>query len=123
MDKHTRRYNCAVFILEYTITTPLSPVFFHDDLISEIYSVLPVKTIMRFRCVSKSCNVCGSNDEYEMDCGAIPYSIHSLIDNPTMTLDVDPYYMVKDKEYSRILGSCNGLICLGGDYLNHFIKA
>jgi len=50
-----------------------------------------------------------------MDYGAIPYSIHSLINNPSITLDVNPYYLVKDKGCSHIVRSCNGLICLGGN--------
>jgi len=28
---------------------------------------------------------------------------------------VDDYYHLNDKGYSRIVGSCNGLICLAGD--------
>jgi len=31
-------------------------VFFSDDLIGEIFSALPVKSVMRFRCISKSCD-------------------------------------------------------------------
>ncbi|XP_058741957.1 F-box/kelch-repeat protein At3g23880-like [Vicia villosa] len=59
----------------------------------------------------------GSDDESEHECGVIPYSISSLVDNPSFNLSVDSYQLVEDKGCSRMVGSCNGLICLAGDYL------
>lgn len=59
----------------------------------------------------------GSDDEYNKDFSVVPYSLHSLLQNPSFTLSVQPYYLMKDKECSCIIGSCNGLICLeGGSY-------
>jgi len=131
-----------------------SPVFFPNDLITEIFSVLPVKSVLRFRCVSNSCNTLifdptfvklhlkrsetrnphfllitdhtieingespySSEDDYEIDSGVIPYSICSLIHNPSFTLSADPYYPVI-KGCTRVVGSCNGLICLTDDSFN-----
>ncbi|KEH41203.1 hypothetical protein MTR_1g046600 [Medicago truncatula] len=51
----------------------------------------------------------GSDDEYNKDFSVVPYSLHSLVQNPSFTLSVQPYYL--------IIGPCNGLICLeGGSY-------
>ncbi|KAI5428567.1 F-box/kelch-repeat protein At3g23880 [Lathyrus oleraceus] len=130
-----------------------SPMFIPVDLIGEIFSALPVKSILRFKCVSKYCDnlvsdpnfvkfhikrsptlnphfilktdhtikiLCespyGSDDEYDVDEGFIPYSLGSLIENPSFAVEVDPYYMVKNYEY-RLIGSCNGLICFVGENL------
>ncbi|XP_058754634.1 F-box/kelch-repeat protein At3g23880-like [Vicia villosa] len=129
----------------------LSPKFFPIDLVSEILSALPVKSILRFRCVSKYYDNLvsdpnfvklhlkrsaarnpqfilmadhylhipgespyGSDDDYDVDEAFIPYSLCSLIDNPSFSLEIDPYYLVKNLNY-RLIGSCNGLICLEGN--------
>ncbi|RHN47034.1 putative F-box domain-containing protein [Medicago truncatula] len=122
--------------------------FFPNDLITEVLSVLPVKSIIRFRCVSNSWNILisdstfvkfhlkrskarnpfftlitdhftytqgespyGSDDESEYDRTVVPYSIRSLIENPSFNLTVDPYYELNAKGCSGIVGTCNG-ICL-----------
>ncbi|AES80285.2 F-box/kelch-repeat protein At3g23880 [Medicago truncatula] len=132
------------------------PKFFHNDLIGEIFSALPSKSVLRFRCVSKSCDTLisdstfvklhlkkskardplftlisqhfthipgespyGSDDETEMDYTVVPYSINSLIENTSFNLTVDPYYELKNKGCSRIVGTCNGLICLAADSYTH----
>ncbi|XP_050914403.1 F-box/kelch-repeat protein At3g23880 [Lathyrus oleraceus] len=56
----------------------------------------------------------GSDDTYVRDYGVIPYSIRSLLDNPSFTLSIDSFYLVQHKGCSNIVGSCNGLICLVG---------
>ncbi|CAJ2662670.1 unnamed protein product [Trifolium pratense] len=138
-----------------------SPVFFPEDLIGEIFSVLPVKSILRFRCLSKSYDTLishpvfvklhlkkstlqnpqfllitdhdvripgpgfspdGSDAEYDRDRGIIPYSIRSLFENPSFTISVDPFYLMENKGCSRIVGSCNGLICLAGDSYDEYQK-
>ncbi|CAK8542443.1 unnamed protein product [Lathyrus sativus] len=126
-----------------------SPPFLPDVLIAEVLSLLDVKSILRFRCVSKFWDTLitdptfvkshlkksakrnthfllitqhithirgessnGSDNKYVRDYGVIPYSICSLLENPSFTLSVDSYYLVQHKGCSNIVGSCNGLICL-----------
>ena len=114
-------------------------VFFSDDLIIEIFSVLPVKSVLRFRLLRRSCDTLisdhafvklhlkrsalqnphfllitdhtttikgespdGSDDEYDKDFSVFPYSLHSLLQNPSFTLSVQPYYLMKDKQCSPV---------------------
>ncbi|CAL5210722.1 unnamed protein product [Lathyrus oleraceus] len=133
-----------------TPKTP-SPVFLSDDLISEIISLLPVKPLLRFKCVSNSWNTLissptfvklhlkrsatSSNTQFTLitnhikcifkdeDWSIIPYPINSLIDNPSATFVADSHYLLnlKDKEWS-MAGSCNGLICLVGYRFNNRVN-
>ncbi|KAH1054573.1 hypothetical protein AAZX31_08G340300 [Glycine max] len=111
-----------------------------DDLIVEILSRLPVKDLMRFRCVcktwksiifdpsfvkkhlersSKKIHLIITREEvlydgFDYDYGdayAIPYSINQLFENPSSDVDEDDYYQLNGY---WIIGSCNGLVCLGG---------
>lgn len=131
----------------------LSPVVLSDDLIAEVLSLLPVKYLLRFRCVSKSWKNLisdpdfvklhlsrsatqnllftlishhitdltpgdssdGSDDVPGLDCSVVPYSMHHLIENPSFTFSIDPYYHLVNKDCYRMVGTCNGLICLS-DY-------
>ncbi|XP_058739921.1 F-box/kelch-repeat protein At3g23880-like [Vicia villosa] len=133
-------------------------MFIPDDLIGEIFSGLPVKSILRFRHVSKYCGnlvsdpdfvkfhlkrsskrnpqfilktdhtikiLCDSNVS-QVDEGFIPYSVCTLIQNPSFSIQVDPYFTVKNYEY-RFIGSCNGFICFVGenltsDYYNFWLQ-
>ncbi|XP_058741961.1 F-box/kelch-repeat protein At3g23880-like [Vicia villosa] len=58
----------------------------------------------------------GSFIGFDYERGVIPYSVNSLLDNPSFDFSVDSYYLVQDKGCSNIVGSCNGLICLVGEY-------
>lgn len=103
------------------------PKFFPNDLVGEILSALPVKSILRFRCVSKYYDNLvsdptfvkfhlkrsstrnphfilmashisgespyGSDDEWDVEEAFIPYSLCSLIENPSFAVEVDPYYL------------------------------
>ncbi|GAU43839.1 hypothetical protein TSUD_174570 [Trifolium subterraneum] len=134
-----------------------SPVFFSDGLISEIFSVLPVKSVLRFKCLNNSCNTLISDpsfvklhlkrsttrntlltintqhiwesdheksdyehyhrshySKFEVDYCLVPISISQLIEKPSFTLSVDPYYQWRDNSWSDIVGFCNGLICFTG---------
>ncbi|XP_058734435.1 F-box/kelch-repeat protein At3g23880-like [Vicia villosa] len=123
-----------------------SPTFFPDDIITEIISLLPVKPLLRFQCVSNSWNTLISDPSfvkfhlkrskaspnqlftlitnhftpvegkkcYYSDWSVVPYPISSLFENPPTTFDGYSRYFLNEKDYhhSRIVGSCNGLICL-----------
>ncbi|XP_058739929.1 F-box/kelch-repeat protein At3g23880-like [Vicia villosa] len=57
----------------------------------------------------------GRDDETECEVGVIPYSIRTLLDNPSFTISVDSHYLLEDTRGSitpEFAGSCNGLICL-----------
>ncbi|XP_024626772.1 F-box/kelch-repeat protein At3g23880 [Medicago truncatula] len=67
----------------------------------------------------------GIDDESERDYNLVPYPISRLLDNPSFTLLLDDpynsvtYYHVNNDICSRIIGSCNGLICLAETSLTH----
>jgi len=67
----------------------------------------------------------GSDDESERDYNLVPYPISCLLDNPSFTLLLDDpyyhvtYYHVDNDICSRIIGSCNGLICLAETSVTH----
>ncbi|XP_058739926.1 F-box/kelch-repeat protein At3g23880-like [Vicia villosa] len=132
----------------------MPPVFFPDDLISVVFSVLPVKSLVRFRCLSKSCDSLISDPifvkfhlkrssirnpvltintqhikqipgdflceiQWEVDECVVPCPVSRLIDNPSLTLFIDPCYQWNiDQIWGRIVGVCNGLICLCGESFN-----
>jgi F-box interacting protein len=54
----------------------------------------------------------GSDRILEYDFSVVPYSLRRLIENPSFTLSIDPYYRLSDKECFGIVGTCNGLILL-----------
>ncbi|XP_058741981.1 F-box/kelch-repeat protein At3g23880-like [Vicia villosa] len=132
-----------------------SPVILPNDLITEVLSILPVKSILRFKCVSKHWKTlisdhafvklhlkrsptrnpflallifhtievnCGSYVHGDSDRSVVPYPIRSLLDNPSITLFEDPYYLMNDKGCSNRVGSCNGLILLVGESINDIVN-
>jgi len=112
-------------------TAPLLPTFIPDELVAEILSRLDVKTIVRFKSVSKSWNTLISDpafvdkhlkkssqkqnliviwnisDGYNVS----RISLHSLIENPSISIHSrnNSHFL---KRGCYIAGSCNGLICL-----------
>ncbi|XP_014511470.1 F-box/kelch-repeat protein At3g23880-like [Vigna radiata var. radiata] len=107
-----------------------------EELMAEILSRLPVKDLMRFRCVStwlnhlvfdptfvklhlqrssKNTHILLTFRDYENDesryCAA-PCSLQNLLHNPTSTVDVSQRF---NHDYT-ILGVCNGLVCLQDSY-------
>ncbi|XP_058732562.1 F-box/kelch-repeat protein At3g23880-like [Vicia villosa] len=122
------------------MTQTPTPVFFPNDLVTEIIPFLPVKSLLRFKCVSNFWNTLisdptfanlhlkksktSSNPQFTLitnhvkpsvdsDWSIIPYPISHLVNNPSATFVADSHYLLnlKDKEWS-MAGSCNGLICL-----------
>ncbi|XP_004517282.1 F-box/kelch-repeat protein At3g23880-like [Cicer arietinum] len=106
-----------------------------DELIVEILTLLTVKSILRLKCVSKSWNALISNPKFVkfhlqrstrnkqllltliasssyVHCGVVTFPIRSLLENISTTLCYEPMNYTND--CSRVIGSCNGLLCLLG---------
>ncbi|MCH87199.1 F-box protein [Trifolium medium] len=124
-----------------------SPVTLPEELIGEVLSYLTVKSLMRMKCVNKSWNTLISdpifvklhlmrsprNTHFVLysselaSANILPISVSHLLKSrkKTVTLTDDPYRRFHSKDLSRIVGSCNGLICLldcnyrTSDYLEH----
>jgi hypothetical protein len=104
----------------------------------EVLSFLGVKYLMRMKCVCKSWKALISADrvfikmhlkkqstrmthlallsntsEGSEDCRAVPISRLLVTTSNSVTLtDDDPFYRFRNKDAIRIVGSCNGLVCL-----------
>jgi F-box interacting protein len=113
------------------------PIILPDELIIEVLSFLPVKSLMRLKCVSKSWKTLISNSffiklhlqrsirkpqlaivyidkQYIEGRSVLPISLSCLLESSSITLTDDPYYQLKDKNCHEVVGSCNGLLCLLG---------
>ncbi|CAK8542447.1 unnamed protein product [Lathyrus sativus] len=129
-----------------------SPIFLPEDLITELLSFLPVKSLIRFKCVNNSWRTLISDSTFVklhlkksatqnpmftlithhmkfipgvslfVNYSVVPYPIRTLLDNPAVPLFDDPYYYVKNKGCSKVIASCNGLILLTGDFFNGIYK-
>ncbi|KAJ1395061.1 F-box-like domain superfamily [Sesbania bispinosa] len=118
-----------------TTTPPLLPILC-EDLMIEILSWLPVKSLVRFRCVSKFFKFLISNPNFvKLHLQRSPKnanilvkmrdsvrrhfllfrSVSSLIDCPSsidfQDLSLDWGFNLKQHKYD-LVGSCNGLVCL-----------
>jgi len=117
-----------------------SPVILPDELIAEVLSFLPVKSLMQLRSVCKSwksilndptfvklhLNRSSQKPDltfvssvwtrpYTRGSEALTFTVCSLFENPPIIINLpnnDPYYQLKDKDCLGIVGSCNGLLCL-----------
>ncbi|CAI8613205.1 unnamed protein product [Vicia faba] len=129
----------------------LSPVVLPNDLITEVLSILPVKSLVRFKCVCNHFKTLISDPTFVklhlkrsttsnmlfpfvkchdldisgrscfyiwLDCTIVQYPIRRLLDNPSFTLFDGLNYFLNQKGCSYIVGSCNGLILLAGDFIN-----
>ncbi|XP_058741892.1 F-box/kelch-repeat protein At3g23880-like [Vicia villosa] len=115
-------------------------VFLHNDLVTEVLSALPVKSLVRFKCVSKHWKTLISDHSFvklhlrrsqtrnqyltlvtseEFDRRIVPYPICRLLDNPSFNLFDDSDHRLKYSRCERIVGSCNGLI-LFSDILSDY---
>ncbi|KAK2414067.1 F-box/kelch-repeat protein [Trifolium repens] len=105
-----------------------------DDLIIKVLSFLNVKSLMRFKSVSKSWNTLISDPAfiklhlqhsprnkhvaltihtYNGDFRFITFPLNHLIENPSITIPGNLYNPLEEiNDCSRIIGSCNGLLCL-----------
>jgi len=110
-----------------------------DEVMAEILSRLPVRSLMQIKCVCKSWNTIISDPKFikmhlnrsarnphfslvsyaspSFDDGEhrfVPFPAGSLLDNRHITFPKDPYYLLHDKDCREVIGSCNGLVCLLG---------
>jgi hypothetical protein len=108
------------------------PIILPDDIIAELLSFLPVKSLMQFKCVCKSWKILISDSSFvkfhfkrstqnpqlalvylaqyaeTAIVSAIPLS-HFLVSlSKPVTLTNDPYFRLKDKDCFSVVGSCNG---------------
>ncbi|XP_052182642.1 F-box protein CPR1-like isoform X3 [Diospyros lotus] len=105
----------------------MAEAYFPQEVLAEIFKRLPVKSLLRFRSVSKSWCSLISNPQfialhrnYNMNnpCILVNYYPAELY---TMHYDNDAFELCAEVEYPfrrlsryyQILGSCNGLICVG----------
>ncbi|PNY02532.1 F-box/kelch-repeat protein [Trifolium pratense] len=117
---------------------PESTIYLPFDLIKEVLPFLPVKSLIRLKCVSKPFNSFISDPTFfekhfnrssrnvmlihtKMDSWhklryAIAKSLVFTADKPSMNVSLTKnlYYqrIDKDRECRYVIGSCNGLICL-----------
>lgn len=115
-----------------SLSRQLSP-FFPDELIVEILLRVPVRSLLQFRCVSKSWKTLISDSQFAKDhlrtstadpnmahhrlvsstivdhCKIVSCSVQSLFQNPSNSTKAVSFRM---KHKYHILGSCNGLLCL-----------
>ncbi|CAI8614943.1 unnamed protein product [Vicia faba] len=115
-----------------------SPISIPNDLIFEVLSFLAVKSVMRMRCVSKFCNSLYTDlvfvklhfdrsqqqphltlvtTSHPLTLRLVPFLVSNLLENPPITLTRDPCYVINNYFYPwelfhRVIGSCNGLICI-----------
>ncbi|PNX98015.1 F-box protein [Trifolium pratense] len=113
---------------------PFPQVSIPDELIAEILLFLDVKTIVRFKCVSKSWNIHISNptftelhlkkssqnphfivtpfQKYRMR-NVVSLPVCRLLENPSITVAGDKCHSLPGGlGYCQVVGSCNGLLCL-----------
>nr|XP_011462062.1 PREDICTED: F-box/kelch-repeat protein At3g23880-like [Fragaria vesca subsp. vesca] len=101
---------------------------FDDDMIAEILSRLPVKSLMRFRCVCKSWLALINDPSFARNQTSRLKLLEAV--NPARSIDFEAILKDDDRlEYTVlpeapilwVLGSCNGLICReedkGGDLI------
>lgn len=126
-----------------------SPVTLPSELIAEVISFLPVKSLMQLRSVCKSwksiiddptfvkLHLNRSSQKPDLtfvtsagitiwtleSTGTVSFTVCHLSENPPVIInlpDDDPYYQLKDKDCAYIIGSCNGMLCLLGLNINNF---
>ncbi|XP_058758215.1 F-box/kelch-repeat protein At3g23880-like [Vicia villosa] len=107
------------------------PLYIPGELIADVLSFLPVKSVLRLRCVSKtlSCiisdpsfvkshlNRSARKDELKLvnflEWKKVSFSVFRMSENPPIIFNLpeDSYYTLKENGWFNIAGSCNGLLC------------
>ncbi|CAI8612337.1 unnamed protein product [Vicia faba] len=111
-----------------------SPVFLPEELVAEVLPFLPVKSLVRLKCVNKSWKSLISDPTFvkrhlsrsernvdftivSSSLGEISFTTFHLLENPptTTTVTNGHYHQLNDRDNLYMVGSCNGLLCLLGD--------
>ncbi|XP_058767690.1 F-box/kelch-repeat protein At3g23880-like [Vicia villosa] len=115
------------------------PVYIPGELIADVLSFLPVKSILRLRCVSKTLNSLISDpffvklhlnrskrkDELKLvqflEWDKVSFTVFRMSENPPLIFNLpeDSYHTLKDNVWFNIVGSCNGLICFYDQCYNY----
>ncbi|GAU25971.1 hypothetical protein TSUD_166530 [Trifolium subterraneum] len=113
-----------------------SSVFLPDELIAEVFSFLPVKSLIRLKCVSRSCNsliseptfiklhLNQSSQKTDIILGSfyidryagVSFTVLRMLENPSNIIPnflKVPCHQQNHRE-RYVVGSCNGLLCLFG---------
>jgi len=56
--------------------------------------------------------------QHRCDYSFVPFSVRGLMNDRSITLPKDPYYQLIDKDCPEVVGSCNGLVCLSGCFVD-----
>jgi len=116
---------------------PNPSLFLPDELIPEILSWLPVKSLMQMKSVSHTWNTLISDPKFikmhlhrsarnpyfwyrdephdDYNYTFLHFPVSRVLQNHWITVPKDPYYLLNDKDCEEIVGSCNGLVCLLGE--------
>ncbi|KEH25332.1 F-box protein interaction domain protein [Medicago truncatula] len=118
-------------------------VILHDDLIVEVLMFLDIKSLMSMKCVSKSWKtlildpdfakmhlkkqstrtshlaILSNMSEGSGECRAVPISRLLESNSHSITL-TDPYHQFFYKDAGRVVGSCNGLVCMQDCYFAEY---
>ncbi|XLQ98921.1 hypothetical protein HN51_053514 [Arachis hypogaea] len=140
--------NAPKRLLSSTVTPSQPPSVLPDELLTEILLRLPAKLLLRLRGVCRSWRTLISTSNFakehvQRSIAADPslsgprvayhhswkykhntfgdFSLRSLFENPSKSTEV---VLFEERRSHRILGSCNGLLCLheGVDTLNNHVK-
>ncbi|XP_039683264.1 F-box/kelch-repeat protein At3g06240 [Medicago truncatula] len=110
----------------------MPPKFIPNEQITDVLSLLPVKSLLRFRCLSKSLDSLISNPNFiklhltrssrnadftlvsTSHLNVIFFTVFRLLHNPPIIINLpeDPNHQLADKGCLFVVGSCNGLLCL-----------
>ncbi|MCI07584.1 F-box/kelch-repeat protein, partial [Trifolium medium] len=115
-----------------------SAIFLPEELIAEVLSFLPVKSLTRLKCVSKSCNTLISDrkfinlhlnrfsqkadhtlvsaDIYFSNGSFVPFTTIHMLENPPNNITTVLKYPHSQLDSYVVVGSCNGLLCLCGHF-------